>query len=426
MPAASAVYTGHILYKGYRGHREHKRAAYSMPWKEHGVMEERSLFIADWRSQDFTMAELCEYYEVTRGTGYKWVERYQANGLEGLRDGSRAPRHHPNQVPAEMEGLVIQLRDQHPSWGAPKIRARLQRDHAGLALPAESTIGAILKRNGLTVARKRRPRGRPSDRPLVHADQANQVWSADFKGWFRTADGTRIDPLTITDNYSRYLFRCQSVAAADTAHAKPVFEAAFREFGLPARIRTDNGAPFGSNGESGLTGLSAWWIKLGIVPERIAPGQPQQNGRHERMHRTLKQETAAPPAANRRRQQERFDRFRQEYNEQRPHQALAQQTPDSCYEPSPRPYRERLPPVEYPAGWPVRRVSPGGQMRWSGASVFVAHALEGEPVGLEPFAERHWRVWFCGYQVGILDGDSLCLRRPDEWAKRQRRKPELA
>jgi len=358
------------------------------------------------------MAELCRYYGVSRVTGYKWLERYETGGLEGLRDLSRAPHCHPNEVPDEMEELVIALREQHPSWGAPKIRERIERDHAQLALPAESTIGAILKRNGLTVAPKRRPRSRPSSEPLAHAAASNQVWSADFKGWFRTQDGTRIDPLTISDNYSRYLFRCQSVAAPDTSHSKPVFEAAFREFGLPQRIRTDNGAPFGSNGESGLTGLSAWWIKLGILPERIAAGKPQQNGRHERMHRTLKQETASPPAANRRRQQERFDRFRQEYNEQRPHQALGQQTPDSYYEPSPRPYPERLQEAEYPLHWQVRRVSPGGQMRWAKAYVFLAHALEGEPVGLEPIDDRLWRVWFHSYEVGFFEEDKLLLRRP--------------
>jgi len=383
-----------------------------MPWKEHGVMEERSRFIEDWQSEDFTMAELCRYYGVSRVTGYKWLERYETGGLEGLRDLSRAPHRHPNEVPAEMEELVIALREKHPSWGAPKIRGRLEQDHAQLALPAESTIGAILKRNGLTVARKRRLRSRPSSQPLAHAVASNQVWSADYKGWFRTQDGTRIDPLTISDNYSRYLFRCQSVAAADTAHSKPVFEAAFREFGLPQRIRTDNGAPFGSNGESGLTGLSAWWIKLGILPERIAAGKPQQNGRHERMHRTLKQETASPPAANRRRQQERFDRFRREYNEQRPHQALGQKTPDSYYEPSPRPYPERLREAEYPVHWQVRRVSPGGQMRWANAYVFLAHPLEGEPVGLEPIDDRLWRVWFHSYEVGLFEADKLRLRRP--------------
>jgi len=228
-----------------------------MPWKELDVSEQRFRFLEDWRTDDWPMAELCRCYDISRATGYKWLDRYEAGGLDGLRDRSRAPHVHPNQLPAQTEDLILELRAQHPSWGAPKIRARLERDHAWLALPAESTIGAILKRNGLTVARKRRPRSRPSTGPLTPAEASNQVWSADFKGWFRTQDGARIDPLTISDNFSRYLFRCQSVARADTAHSRPVFQAAFREFGLPLKIRTDNGAPFASNGESGLSALSA-------------------------------------------------------------------------------------------------------------------------------------------------------------------------
>jgi transposase InsO family protein len=383
-----------------------------MPWKEHGVTEERFGFISDWRSDDWSMSELCRYYGVTRATGYKWVSRYQAGGLDALRDLSRAPQRHPNQVDSKIEDLIVRFRAKHPSWGAPKIKARLERDYARLVLPAESTIGAILKRHGLTVARKRRPRSRPSEEPLMHAQKANQVWSGDFKGCFHTQDGTRIDPLTISDNYSRYLLRCQCLSAADTVHSKPVFEAAFREFGLPARIRTDNGAPFGSNGESGLTALSAWWIQLGIVPERIEAGKPQQNGRHERMHRTLKQETAAPPAANRRRQQERFDIFRSEYNEQRPHQALGQKTPNDYYEPSPRPYPERLRPAEYPSDWEVRRVSDSGTMRWSRAYVFIAKALVDQAVGLEPIDDGEWRVWFHAYEIGQFDEITLKLRRP--------------
>lgn len=383
-----------------------------MPWKEHGVVEERLRFIEDWNSGDWSMAELCRFYGVSRGTGYKWVDRYELGGVDGLRDQSRAPHQHPNAVGSELEGLVISVREKHASWGAPKIRAWLQREHTGKEIPAESTIGAILKRNGLTVPHKRRRVSRSASKPLAHAGAPNAVWCADYKGWFRTADGTRIDPLTISDAYSRYLFRCQALAAADYVHSKPVFEAAFREHGLPERMRTDNGAPFGSNGESGLTGLTVWWIKLGIVPEHIAPGKPQQNGRHERMHRTLKQETASPPAANRRRQQERFDGFRREYNEERPHEALAQKTPASCYQPSARPYPGRLREVEYPAHWEVRRVAPGGQIRWHANYVFVAHPLAGEPVGLEQIDDDCWRVWFSFYEIGTLDTSTLKICRP--------------
>lgn len=374
-------------------------------------MEERFRFIEEWRSGDWSLSELCRFYGVTRATGYKWVERFAKSGLEGLRDLSRAPHRHPNEVSSKMEDLVIGLREEHPSWGAPKIRARLRRDHAEQDIPAESTIGAILKRNGLTVNRKRRRTSRPASEPLAHAGAPNTVWCADYKGWFRTGDGTRIDPLTISDAYSRYLLRCQALAAADYAHSKPVFEAAFQEYGLPQRIRTDNGAPFGSNGESGLTGLSVWWIKLGIVPEHIEPGKPQQNGRHERMHRTLKQETASPPAANRRRQQERFDQFRREYNQERPHQALGQKTPDSYYQASLCSYPGRLREVEYPADWQVRSVAGGGQIWWHRERVFVAHALAGEPVGLQPIDDRYWRVWFSFYELGILDSAKQMIRR---------------
>jgi hypothetical protein len=239
------------------------------------------------------------------------------------------------------------------------------------------------------------------------------VWCADYKGWFRSADGAIIYPLTISDEWSRYLLRCQALPVADTLRSKPVFEAAFREYGLPQRMRTDNGAPFGSNGESGLTRLSVWLIKLGIVPEHIQPGKPQQNGRHERMHRTLKQETASPPARNRRTQQERFDRFRREYNEERPHEALGQQTPASHYRASERYWPGRVREIEYPGDWERRQIMDGGQIRWSGDRVFVAHALEGERVGLEQIDNQQWRVWFSFYQIGMLDTKKLKIRRAE-------------
>jgi transposase InsO family protein len=392
-----------------------------MPWKKSEGMEERFRFIEDWKSEDWTIAELCRFYGVTRKTGYKWVERYEAGGLAGLAELSRAPHTHPNQVEEGSEKAVIAARERHPLWGARKIHALLKRE-GPVAVPAVSTIGVILKEGGLTVPRKVRAKTRRSQQPWAHATEANKVWCADFKGWFRSGDGERIDPLTISDASSRYLLRCQAVRAADTLHSKPVFEAAFREYGLPERIRTDNGAPFASNGESGLTGLSVWWIKLGIQPERIQPGRPQQNGRHERMHRTLKQATASPPARNRRAQQRRFDEFRREYNEHRPHQALGQTTPASHYSTSLRLYPERVQEVEYPQDWQRRQVSPGGQMRWHSQNVFVAHALEGEAVGLEPIADQHWRVWFSFHQLGILDGERARIWTPQQWEHHNREK----
>jgi transposase InsO family protein len=384
-----------------------------MAWNNGGVMEQRFRFIEEWNTQDWSLAELCRFFSVTRTTGYKWLDRYQAAGMDGLRDLSRAPHAHPNQVSEETENQVIALRQRHPLWGARKIHALLLREPGPAAVPAVSTIGNILKAHGLTVPRKRRPQARPSQQPLADASEANKVWCADFKGWFRSADGARIDPLTISDAHTRYLLRCQAVNAADYAHSKPIFEAAFREHGLPERMRTDNGAPFASSGPSGLTGLSVWWIKLGIRPERIQPGKPQQNGRHERMHRTLKQATASPPARDRRAQQRRFDQFREEYNQLRPHQALAQTTPASHDQPSARPYPRRPLDPAYPETWPRRRVSPAGQMRWKNGYVFVSHALEAETVALEPIAEQQWRVWFHFYEVGILNAGRAQITRPE-------------
>lgn len=394
-----------------------------MPWKVSDVMEERFRFVEDWRSGAWTIAELCRYYEVTRKTGYKWLERYEQGGIVALADQSRAPQQPWNAIGEEMEEAIIDLRGKYPRWGARKIHALLAllERKAETGVPAVSTIGAVLKRNGLTVARKRKARAQPNAKPITATTGANDIWSADFKGWFRTLDGIRCDPLTISDVHSRYLFRCQAVAAADTMHSKPVFAAAFREYGLPLRMRTDNGAPFGSNGDSGLTGLSVWWIQLGVWPERIQPAHPEQNGRHERMHRTLKAETASPPATNRRRQQERFDAFRREYNEDRPHEALEQTPPAQHYQPSPRAYPERLVEIEYPADWQVRRVSPGGQMRWLGHYVFVAHALQGQPVGLKPIEDRYWQVYFSFYEIGVLDSMRLKIWNPRQWQKRQQR-----
>lgn len=394
-----------------------------MPWKECGVQEERFRFVDEWNSGDWNMAELCRIYGVTRKTGYKWVERFEVLGIEGLRDLSRAPHVHPNEVNDQLEEEVLALRGKHRLWGARKIRAWLAQAHAEENVPAVSTIGGILRRSGLTVPRKRCRSARPASEPLAHADHSNRVWCADFKGWFRTGDGERIDPLTVTDAYSRFLLRCQAVNAADTLHSRPIFEAAFREYGLPERMRTDNGAPFASNGDSGLTGLSVWWIKLGIRPERIEPGHPQQNGRHERMHRTLKAATAAPPAANLRRQQESFDAFRLEYNQHRPHEALGQVPPASIYRPSARCYPARLAEPEYPKEWECRRVSSGGQFRWWVDRVFAGHALEGELVGLEPLEDGNWRVWFSFYELGVLDRQGK-IWRPDRWAKRRRKEEQ--
>jgi transposase InsO family protein len=289
------------------------------------------------------------------------------------------------------------------SWGARKLKRVLQREFPRKNWPAASTIGTLLAREGLVVARKKRRRTPPYTQPFAAADALNRVWCADFKGWFKTQDGARIDPLTITDACSRYLLRCQQVEKTDSARVGAVFEAAFRECGLPQAIRTDNGAPFASRAIAGLSRLAVWWMKLGIVPERIAAGHPEQNGRHERMHRTLKQETAAPPAAHRQAQQRAFDRFRAEYNEQRPHEALGQQTPSSVYTPSPRAYPARVREPEYGSALQVRRVGPRGVFSWKHQNVFVSETLIGERIGLLPVDERFFLLYFAAFPIARFD-----------------------
>ncbi len=389
-----------------------------MPWKVECVVEQRMRFILEWQQEEFSLAELCRQHHISRQTGYKWLERFEVEGLEGLRDRSRAPHEHPNEVSEAIERQILAVRGKYLLWGARKVRAHLLRKGCSGAVPAASTIGLILKSHGLTVVRKGRPRRGPRGEPLAQADAPNRIWCADFKGWFRTGDGTRCDPLTITDGHSRYLLRCQAVKGEDTLHAKPVFEAAFREYGLPDRMRTDNGVPFGSNGSTGLSALAVGWIKLGIYPERIRPGKPQDNGRHERMHLTLKQATATPPAWSWREQQRRFDRFREEYNQERPHEALGQVPPASCYQPSERSWPTRLPEIAYDPDFEVRRVEQGGQIRWRGQKVFVSHALAGEPVGLKQIGSAAWQMQFSLYGLGVVEGERTRLWTPEQWRRR--------
>jgi putative transposase len=372
-------------------------------------MEEKLRFVFEYELRERSMTELCQRYEIARETGYVWLRRYRQAGVAGLVERNRAARRHANQTPEEIERMVLELRQAHMRWGPRKLKRILERDEAGRVWPAVSTIGALLKREGLVVARRKRNRTAPYTEPLAHADGANRVWCADFKGWFRTGDGERIDPLTISDAYSRYLLRCQAVEKADTPRVQAIFEAAFREYGMPQAIRTDNGPPFASSAVSGLSRLAVWWIKLGIVPERIAAGHPEQNGRHERMHRTLKQEAAQPPAANRRKQQRALDCFRQEYNEVRPHEALQMRTPGSVYEPSARTFPARVPEPEYPETMVVRSVRPHGHFRWkSKHDVHLSEVLWGERVGLLPEDDRWFTIYFA--QVPIARFDSRMLR----------------
>lgn len=366
-------------------------------------MDERVEFIGLYVSGDYSVSDLCREFEISRVTGYKYIARYRDEGLNGLEDRSRAPHRHPNAIPVEQVGAIVSLRGKHRSWGPRKLQAWLRRHHPEIVWPASSTIGEILKRHGLVVPRRRCRRTVPYNKPFIGYDSPNDVWCADFKGWFRTGDGCRCDPFTLTDGHSRFILRCQAVTRPNHTYVKPLFDAAFREYGLPAAIRTDNGPPFATTTLGGLSRLSIEWIKLGIAPERIDPGEPSQNGRHERMHLTLKLETAKPPKTNLRAQQKAFDHFRQEFNYERPHEALNQMTPADIYSSSPRHLPLRVPEIEYPDYYLLRKVHSQGDLRWKGKQIYLSETLAGETVGLEQVSDYTWNIYFATLKIATLN-----------------------
>jgi putative transposase len=363
-----------------------------MPWHETCVMDERMAFIVDWQREEWRFAALCRRYGVSRKTGYKWIGRFEAGGMDGLKDRSRAARSHPNAIEAVAADAVIAARMAHPSWGPKKIKAWLSMKCPTLGWPAQSTIAELLDRHGLVRHRRKRRRVAPHGAPLCAAVSANDVWGIDFKGWFRTGDGARCEPLSLSDLASRYVLRLQALERIDGEQVWSILQTAFHEFGLPAVMRSDNGPPFASTAAGGLSRLGVRLIKAGVTPERIEPGKPQQNGRHERMHRTLKQETANPPAATLRQQQRRFDTFRQSFNEERPHEALGQTPPAQHYNPPPRPYSGRLREPDYADGQAVRRVRSNGGIKWRGRGLFISEALIGEPVGLHEIDDGIFQI----------------------------------
>lgn len=374
-----------------------------MPWKETCAMEERMKLVMYYLEHEWPMAALCRQFGISRKTGYKIVQRFIEEGVDGLKDRSRARCHHPNAICGVVEQAVLAARHKHPTWGPKKLRAWLDRQDSGVSWPAASTIGQILYRHGLTVPRRRSRKTTVYREPFMGCDSPNAVWSADLKGWFKTGDGVRCDPLTITDNHSRFLLRCQAVSPTSHEMIQPVFEAAFREYGLPVAIRTDNGPPFATTTVGSLSRLSIWWLKLGIIPERIEPGKPAQNGRHERMHRTLKQETASPPQRTWRRQQEAFDRFRREYNEDRPHEAIGQHPPASLYSPSPRPYPLIVPEITYPEDTMVRKVRSQGDIKWKNHQIYLSETLAGELVAFRKVTDRLLDIYFGPIKLAQLD-----------------------
>ncbi|TMG85642.1 MAG: IS481 family transposase [Betaproteobacteria bacterium] len=367
-------------------------------------MDERLRFVARLLEGE-KMAALCREFDVSRKTGYKIFQRYKDCGLEGLTDRSRRPYRQANQLPFQIEKLILQLKRERPSWGAPKIREKLRRLHSDLPTPAISTVHAVLDRHGL-VSRGRKRRYKAQGTTLSRPLNANDLWCADYKGEFMLADRRYCYPLTISDFASRYLLACEALGSTKETYAFTVFERVFKEFGLPQAIRTDNGVPFASpHALFGLSKLSVWWLRLGIHIERIQPGRPQQNGRHERMHLTLKKETTKPAAQNFLQQQARFDEFIDCYNDERPHQALDMKYPVELYQLSSRPYHG-LDELHYPFHDRTITVTQCGRICFGRRKINLSTVLAGQNVGVKEVSDRIWLVSFMDYDLGFFDHET--------------------
>lgn len=373
-----------------------------MPMKGMSVVDQRISFVISIRVGGQSIASACRSFNISRPTGYDYLRRYDESGVDGLIDQSRAPLTNPRSVPVSIVDEIVKQKGKHLNWGPKKIRAALLVLQPDQQWPAASTVGRILDASGLVEHVKRRSKP-PHLGQLTQAQGANDVWCMDFKGQFRLLAGQLCYPFTVTDNESRFLLRCQGLSNVGSDGTWAVIAGAFREFGLPKVLRSDNGGPFASGSTTGLSRISVRLIKLGVKPERIDPGSPQQNGRHERMHRTLKAETTQPPARTMRAQQRRFDDWRREFNEQRPHEALGMKTPASVYNVSIRCMPERLPDFEYSEITPKHNVRHNGCIRWRGGEIFVSDALAGETVGVEQIDEAHSAIYAGFLPVAILD-----------------------
>lgn len=382
-----------------------------MPQTPYLTVEQKLRFVLAAQHSTTTVQQLCRTWHISRQTGYKWLYRYRKGGLAALQERSRAPRHRPRTLPQLWIDRIEQLRRKHPRWGPKKLRAALHQQHPRARLPAHSTIGGWLRRLGLLVPRKRRLSG-----PIVRAQKApparrpNDVWTVDFKGWFRTLDGQRVDPLTVRDLVSRFGLLAQMLSGQKFRTTQKAFIKLFQQRGQPRALRMDNGSPFGSTGAAGLSSLSAWFIAVGIEVQFIRHGHPEENGSHEQWHRVLKADTAAPPAAHPPGQAARTTRWLHHYNHQRPHEALFQQPPARHYRKSPRRYRGLRPP-RYPKLLPVRRVHLGGEIKWQGRFRFVGEAFAGHLVALKRIRRGVWAVYFYHVMLGHLhDADASGLR----------------
>jgi putative transposase len=381
-----------------------------MPWKECHVMDERLRFVARLLEGE-KMAPLCAEFGISRKTGYKIYDRYKDCGVGAFTDRSRRPHRQANRLPPQLEAIIVRLKREYPEWGAPKIREKLRQQSTAPHLPSISTVHAVLDRFGLVHRRRRRRRRSPLGTDLSHPTEPNVLWCADYKGEFMLGNRRYCYPLTVTDFASRYLLTCEALATTQEKFAFTVFERTFKEFGLPHAIRTDNGVPFASaHALYGLSKLAVWWLRLGIQIERIQPGHPQQNGRHERMHLTLKKEATKPAAGNVLQQQARFDTFIEQYNHQRPHQALGMKVPADVYARSPRVYRG-LDDLTYPFHDRTTTVTHCGRICFNRRKINLSQVFAGQNVGVTQVGERIWLVTFMEYDLGYFD-DETCRLEP--------------
>lgn len=376
-----------------------------MPWKVSTAMDEKLKFINMMEEENCPgVSAVCSYLGVSRKTGYKWLSRYKSSGLEGLQDHSRASLNHPNAICQEMVELVIQARLAHPSWGAKKLLPWLRKKYPQRQdWPCLASISAILDRNQLVRSRRVKRRVAPFPGDLTSPAQPNDLWCIDHKGWWMAGNGEKCEPFTVTDDASRFLVRCVLRPGKGIAHVKPVLTAAFMEYGLPAAIRSDNGSPFASRAPLGLSALSVWFMRLGIEHERIEPGKPQQNGRHERMHLSMLVDQRGAVTGSMRQEQKRLNLWRDEFNYDRPHEALDFRTPASCYAASSRAMPHRLPEIKYRTGIHVRMVDIVGKVGWKGRDLFLTEALRYQRVGFEAIGDGLWRVWLAQLELGEFD-----------------------
>ena len=376
-----------------------------MSWKETEPMNEKLKFIAAYLNNDSqTFKSLCERFNISTKTGYKFVNRFEVEGIDGLKERSRAPHTNGNKMPAFIEQNIFNVKSRYPRWGAKKVLSYLKQKNNEIAWPARSTIDDLFVRHNLVIPRKRKKQVAPYTEPFALCEKPNDIWSIDYKGQFKLGNKQYCYPLTITDNYSRYILAIEGSKRISRDTTKHVLDELFSEFGLPYAIRSDNGVPFAGTGLGGLSQLSIWLIKLGVIPERIRKGQPQENGRHERMHFTLKQETASPPQYNFSQQQRRFDQFKKTFNEERPHEGINFERPAWLYTPSERAYSRKITAIEYDTNLcTTRMIRTNGTMKWKGSEIFISELLIGENIALKPYNENEWIMYFSFFPIGIFN-----------------------